>query len=308
MDYNLLLTWVSERGTGTWQQFREAHAWMEAVAAQGAGEVPASRTLEHLTRLGHVELARRDSKWSVAPPVVTVVPGASVHAVVVGARTAPFEMALVEAIGATQHLDLIRRTQAEGPDTLYVSCSDERILAEVAMQVGARYEYSVGERLSQLLPEIGVLLTTDAAPPPSPGYGMARWDPDSNRFTPTDNLGIPGLFRYEVYGATQFRFSPSAYRYVDLDFSTGRFAELNRLDRSVLTYEREAINGILRVPVKADLPALQARAAILCSGLLPQFDKATLTRGYLNVPRVIAERIGASLGQTLRTTERRRDS
>jgi hypothetical protein len=306
MDYNLMLTWMSERGSGSWQQFREGHAWLETSSGQQAGDVPAARTLEHLARLGHVEVARGESKWAVTPPVITIVPGASVHAVVVGARTTTFLGHLSDGVDATQHLELITRSQAEGPDVLYISCSDESLLTDLARKVGARYEYSVGERLSHLLPDLAAILKTGAAPPPAVGFGVGRWDPDSNRFPLTDKTALPGLYRYEVYGAAQFRFCPEPERYVDVDLSTGRFAELNRLGRAVLEYEAESINGTLKVPVKSDLPALQARAAILCSGLLPNFDRQTYARLYWNVPLVIAERIARSLGQTLRIKEQKK--
>ena len=299
MDYNLLFGWMSERGSGSWQQFREGHAWLETSSGQQAGDVPAGRTLEHLARLGHVEVARGASKWAVTPPVITIVPGASVHAVVVGARTKQFLRHLSDAVDATQHLDLVNRSQSEGPDVLYISCSDESFLTALSKRVGAQYEYSVGERLSHLLPDLPRILQSSAAPPPAVGYGVGRWDPDSNRFLLTDKTNIPGLYRYEVYGAAQFRFCPEPDRYVDVDLSTGRFAELDRQGRSVLQYEYESINGTLKVPVRSDLPAVQARSAILCSGLLPKFDSQSSLRLYWNVPLAIAQRIASSLRQTL---------
>jgi hypothetical protein len=299
MDHNLLLEWMSERGSGTWQQFRDAHAWLETSSGNSTGEVPPGRTLEHLARLGHVEVSRGESRWAVTEPVITIVPGASVHAVVVGARTRAYLKHLIARIESTQHLDLVQRKQLEGPDALYVSCSDETVLVRMAAEVGAKYEYSVGERLSQLLPQLATLLETAAAPPPSVGFGVGRWDPDSNRFVPSETTGLAGLYRYEVYGAAEYRYSGGANRYSNVDFSTGKFAELNRLGRHMLQYETEEINGTLAVPVRADLPALQARAAILCSGLLPEFDRGSLSRLYRNVPRVIADRIAASLSQRL---------
>jgi hypothetical protein len=210
---------------------------------------------------------------------------------------------LSEGVDATQHLDLITRSQNEGPDVLYISCSDESLLTDLALKVGARYEYSVGERLSHFLPDLALILESPAAPPPAVGYGVGRWDPENNRFPFTDKTNVLGLYRYEVYGSAQYRFCPGPDRYVDVDLSTGRFAELNRLGRNVLQYEQESINGTLRVPVKSDLPALQARSAVLCSGLLPRFDGPSLSRLYWNVPLVIAQRIARSLGQTLRVKD-----
>ncbi len=297
MDYDLLLEWMSERGSGSWHHFRDAHAWLLTRGGQDAGAVPAARTLDHLSRLGHVESARAESRWAVAPPVVTVVPGASVHAVVVGSRTRPLQQALRDAIGDRQNLELVGRPQDEGPEILYVSCNDERALEQLAGQVGAVYEHSVSERLSQLLPPLNDLLKSAAAPPPLSGYGVSRWDLDSRRFAPIRETEQPGLYRYEVYGAHQYRFTADGQHFADVDLHTGRYAELHRLGRTALRYTPETINGLLIAPAWADLPILHARSAILCSGLLPRFDRDQHCLTYRNVPLMIASRIAESLGQ-----------
>lgn len=300
MDCNLLLEWMSERGDGTWHQFRGAHAWLLTRSGGNEEEVPAGRTLERLARLGHVESARVESRWAVAPPIVTVVPGASVHAVVIGARTRLLQATLREYIDASQNLDLVARAQNDSPDALYISCSDERELEMLSARLGGHYEYSVSERISQLLPPLMSLLIAVAAPPPTLGYGVSLWQPDTNRFQPTPRTDRPGLYRYEVYGTPQFRYTPDGQQYADVDLSTGRYAELHRLGRDVLLYLREAINGVMMVPARADLPALHARSAILCSGLLPEFDRLTTSLKYKNVPLTIASRIAESLEQNLK--------
>jgi len=103
-----------------------------------------------------------------------------------------------------------------------------------------------------------------------------------------------------VYGTPQFRYTPDGERYSDVDLSTGRYAELHRLERDVLIYLQEAINGVLLVPARADLPALHARSAILCSGLLPEFDRMSASLKYKNVPLIIASRIAESLEQNFK--------
>ena len=299
MDYNLLLEWMGECGSGSWHHFRDAHAWLLTKAGQDAGEVPPVRTLDHLSRLGHVESARVESRWAVSPTVVTIVPGASVHAVVVGARTQPLQHALRDAVAASRNLDLIVRSQEEGPDVLYISCNDERALIQLTGRLGAVYEHSVSERISLLLPPLDNLLQAAAAPPPRSGYGVSRWHPDSNRFPLVSETEQPGLYRYEVYGTHQYRFTADGHDYADVDLHTGRYAELRRLGRQVLRYIPETINGQLIVSVQADLPVLHARSAILCSGLLPRFDRQERSLTYYNVPPPIATRIVESLGQRL---------
>jgi hypothetical protein len=81
--------------------------------------------------------------------------------------------------------------------------------------------------------------------------------------------------------------------------NTGIYAELSRIGRRVLRYEPEATNGTLVVPAAAPLPILHARAAVLCSGLLPAFDRAERTRRFVNVPRETVRRIAHALDQEL---------
>jgi hypothetical protein len=314
MDFNLLLEWMSEQGSGTWSDFRAAHTWLLARPADlpispahhtpPPPPPPPLRTYLNLSKLGHVESSPADSRWAVAPPVLTIVPGASVHAVVVGGRTRPFSAALRAALESRDlDLDLVSRPQPTGPDTMYISCGDEADLIQLAERLGIRYEYSVSERLSQLFPHIDSLLERAGAPPPSAGYGVSRWMPESNRFEPTNRPDEPGLYQWETVGAPQYRFTAGERRYANVDFSTGRYAELRRLGINVLTYKKESVNGTLRVSVRADLPPLQARAAILCTGMLPPFERETLTLSYRNVPLAIAERIAVSLGQQFAVQE-----
>jgi hypothetical protein len=222
----------------------------------------------------------------------------------VGARTRLLHEALREHTEASRHLELVVRQQEDGPDALYISCSDERELAELAARVGGHYEFSVSERISQLLPPLDGLLAAAAAAPPNSGYGTSLWEPETNRFKPVVGTDRPGLYQYEAYGINQFRYTADGEHYADVDLSTGRYAELRRLKRSVLVYTSEAINGLLVVPARADLPALHARSAILCSGLLPTFDRQGVSLTYRNIPEIVAGRIAESLDQTLlRTTE-----
>ncbi len=61
---------------------------------------------------------------------------------------------------------------------------------------------------------------------------------------------------------------------------------------------REAV-GTLFVDWGAPLPPLQARALVLCSGLVPRFSGMAETAIYRNVPRHVAQAVAASLYQDL---------
>lgn len=312
MEFNLLLRWVSEAGTGKWQGFKESHDWILAGESRNKKDTPlaqrslptAARTLSHFARLGHMEIDWETQTWAVAPAVITIVPGASVHAVMTGLRTRAFmhdfETATNEDV--TNDLVPIACTQEEGPDVLFIACTSEVDVKQLAADLGAHYEFSVAERISCLLPDIRALTKVSAAPPPSTGFEVERWNPTNHAFE-SARPTTPGLYRYRTYGSYTYRFAEARGEFADLDLYSGRYAELNRLGTNPLRYLESSFNGTLVVPVWSDLPELHARSAIMCSGLLPRYDSKTRTRRYENVPRFIAERIASSLHQTLADLE-----
>jgi hypothetical protein len=70
------------------------------------------------------------------------------------------------------------------------------------------------------------------------------------------------------------------------------------MGRNEIRYAPDAVNGTLIVPFRAQLPALHARCAVLCSGLMPRLDRWQWH--YVNVPLDTARKIADSLGQQLR--------
>src|SRR5205823_1228638 len=55
MNYNLLLDWVSERASGSWRDFRNAHDWL-SVEDAASYRAKASTTALVLASLGHIEV------------------------------------------------------------------------------------------------------------------------------------------------------------------------------------------------------------------------------------------------------------
>jgi hypothetical protein len=185
---------------------------------------------------------------------------------------------------------------------LFIACTSELDVKQLAVDLRAHYEFSVAERLSGLLPDIRALTKESAAPPPSAGFEVERWNSTSHTFEPARPTSS-GLYRYRTYSSYTYRFNQAQQEFSDLDLYSGRYAELNRLGLNPLRYLESSFNGTLVVPVWCDLPELHARSAIMCSGLLPLYDPKTQTRRYQNVPRIIAERIASSLHQSLPNLE-----
>ena len=159
--------------------------------------------------------------------------------------------------------------------------------------------HSVTERLGDILPALNAMLRPYQEPAAIVvHYGIERFDLDQE-FVPTDNDGAPGLYRYEVSGPRRIQFVDDDGTRYRVDLAVGTWAEARRLGATdLLLWESDGTNGTLLAPWMLPLPALQARAATLCSGLRADWNE----RGdivYVNVPEWLAVRIAESLDQKL---------
>jgi hypothetical protein len=294
MVRELLLDWASERGHGSWQEFRDAHDWL----FEGADRRPQPGTTAHaFSILGHLEVDWQEGRWAAAPPVLTLLPRAGEHAVLTGARTRALSNALEAATADKEDFFCERYPQEWGPDAQFVAGRDETALEGLATGLGIAYEPCISDRLAQVLPPLDSFISLARSTPAARGYGVRRFHVKTLLFAPTDDDSTPGLYQYGVNRRRVYRWHDESGSHYALDFATGIYAELRRSGCNELRYVRDNINGTLTVPFRAQLPALHARAAALCSGLMP-----SLTRGrwhYPNVPRPTARRIAKSLGQQL---------
>src|SRR4051794_8371439 len=85
MSYEQLLHWMSEIGTGSFDQFDQSHSW-----ATRGNTIWRSATsaLRELAALAHVEINWETRRWGAVPPCITLLPDAAGHGLVVGGRTA----------------------------------------------------------------------------------------------------------------------------------------------------------------------------------------------------------------------------
>lgn len=307
VDHELMLEWVSELGSGTWDQFRRVNDWLLNSNLSGRERRPSSTAIM-LTTLGHIEIDWSSNKWSAAPPVLTVIPSAGAHAILIGCRTRHLKQRLQQYAAENQDFYLAPCAQLEAPDAIFIGTSDEKHVRELAAHVGVQYEFSVSDRLSDLLPEFGSYLSLARHSVPTRGFGVERFDAASLQWKEVGADSLPGLYKYKAYGRPEFRFVDSASAFLALDRPIGIYAELRRTERSVLRFEEDALNGTLVVPVAAPLPWMQARCAALCSGLEPWLERRDWTRRYVNVPAEIAARIARSLDQELTVKVLPRDS
>lgn len=300
MNYDLLLEWISEQGSGSLLSFRQAHDWLLTSAQGNDQAVTANRTAATMAVLAHIEIDWVRSRWCAAPPVLTILPFAGGRSLLTGARTRALLAALDEETSevATMNVMTAPYAQPQAPSAIYLVSESEEDIEQLAVRLGINYEFSVADRLSRLLPSLTSNATATPGGPLARGFQVDKLRVDGLEWIAVESVETPGLYRYNLYGRPDFRYVDSPDRSFAVDKATGTYLELSRNRHKVLGFREAAVNGTLIVPVRAPLPTLHARAAALCSGLAPTFDRTTLTMHYPNVPLTIAERIGSSLEQS----------
>lgn len=297
MNFDLLLEWASERAEGSWQQLRDAHEWIATAYPDSASWRPtAGYAARRLSTLGHLEVDWQHGRWAVSPPLLTILPSAGAHALLTGARTRALMDRLVDAADDPR-LYLTPCAQHLAPTAMLIACEDETDIESLAERIGIGYEFSVSERISELLPILDSYLALASAMPAPRGYGVSQLDLDQLEWADAETDRNPGLYRYDAYGRPTFRLVVSDHEIYEVDWAIGAWAALSRWGENKLAYRAEAVNGTLIVPAGAPLPTLHARAAALCSGLAPR--RSNGGDWYRNVPPLVGERIARSLDQTL---------
>lgn len=302
MNTDLLLTWASECGSGTWQQFRDAHQWISAAyPGPGDWEPSAGYAARTLTTLAHLEIDWQNGRWAAAPPVLTLLPSAGAHALLTGARTRTLTDHLRSVTDDDPALFVAECPQRHAPTALLIACEDETSIEMLAAELDVGYEFSVSERLSEMLPTLDSYLALARAMPAPSGYGVSRLQLSTLTWLDADSDRDPCLYRYDAFGRPRYRLVVGDAEVYDVDLAVGVWAALSRWGENRLIYTDDPVNGTLNVPTEAPLPTLHARSAALCSGLAPGRRDGFLA--YRNVPRPVAERIARSLDQTLVTSD-----
>jgi hypothetical protein len=292
MDYNTLLAYLSELGSGNWSTFRAALDFL----AVDEEELYPSVKARHLSTLGHVEFSFfGDLKWTVCPPTLAWLPYRDkLVATLCGGRT----QRLVDTVFSKTSelgLQIEVRKQAEGPDAIFVATPSRRIGENLAEAVGLASEHDAAKRIARCLPSLDGYLELCVESPEPSGYTIRAFDTDALDWVEVRQAASDGLYRYEYY-RPEYRLKTEG-RCLRTSRESGIYLLLGRMRRSVLHYDRDEKK--LSVPVRAPMPVLFARAATLSSGLLPRFlwNEKVPTRVYRAIPEEIADWILSRLGQ-----------
>jgi hypothetical protein len=332
--YDLLLTYLSEKGSGSWQELKSGWQWICDNADDPSGRAwVVARDLE---ALGHIEVAwNQGLVWCAAPPLLTMIPRSGGRVFVTGARTRHFLVRLRE-VAEAKDIWIDECGLQHGPTSNYLACSSHLEAEAIALDLEVGYTYQVAEQIAGLLPPLDSYSRLAEESELPRGLELELFDTERLAWRETNQREEPGLYRCRTYEGHLHGLLGATGRWSRVIKEVGIYEVLRWEKKSVLTYSED--DETLTLPAEASLPALHARAATLCCGRLPKYTRpradgrrveppprrfarqqpvrdrglgtlrarpaagsspgrGTLT--YSNVPLAIAERIAGSLSQVL---------
>ncbi len=278
-----LLHWLSARGEGTWEGFKQACDVLNVAADRQE----ARSALRRLSLLSHLDISDDGSRWSVSPSVLVRFPDNPDRGFLAGRRTGSF----LRRVGEFWHLNETPQSFYSGPPRIDLNSS----VAENTEALEITDAGAASTRLAALLPDLNgwkdSLQSLDNLRVAS--YEVERWQ--SGSFQPCDNVydrdgiyyGEPGMYRVSLEGDRSGRtmtlfFDEPAQRWIRGDWYGLRFLSLGAGQVSV-----EAVHdsraGELLIPALQRWPLLYERALTLASGTLPG---RAANPDWLSYPRV----------------------
>lgn len=319
--HDWILQWVSEKGSGTLAEFKETWDWIQGLSDDDWHRDGANKAwieVADLAALGHLEISWEGKKeWSVAPPVLTMLPNSGCRALLAGARNLSLvDPEMIESgtgdsrlnrVIADGTLDVFAeclpqyRGSGKGPSVIVVAADSDETIEVLAKECGIGFSYSVCDELSSMFPSLAryVDLWTPRAMPI--GHSIEVFDVDRVRWIPSKETQDfePGLYAVKLSWDVVHILQTGPGMSVHATREHAVYERMRWEDRNVLNYSPE--NDELWVPTQAPLPPLQARAATLASGMLPRYERRHDMHGvvYVNISDHLADLIAKSLEQKL---------
>jgi hypothetical protein len=282
--YDLLLTYLSALGAGSWQRYKTA-ALSTALQHYAPSPVPSwlpSVVAENFTALGHAEFAfDTDLDWCVTAPALAGLPARG--AVLCGRRT-PDLLAMLADEAARTGLWMRASPQELAPAGIILTGAAAAI-EEVAASLGLAYLPDAARRLIGCLPTLASLHAAGRVVSPPIGYEIAYFRTDTLEWQSVAQVAAEGAYQFATYRPEYRTYFGGVSRKTDRN--TAVHTALARAGRSVAHYD--AARFTLTLPAIARLPSLYARVLVLCSGCLPSYRQRTLHYGQ--IPPEVAQTI-----------------
>lgn len=269
---DLILEWCSLRGTGTRASFERA------VRTVMGPDISPNVVLHDLELLGHVEVDWiHTGHWYVTPPVLAYMSSSGGNAALVGARNRPMLKQLEDLRRAGLVSSVTEVDQgASAPVAVFVGVESIAALENAASAIGAIARTNVRWDFKESLVPLPDLLSAAVAEFTPSGIQAQRFSVQTLFFEPHEirfAQWVPGCFEQMSYGMKRYLFVDDERGLHNVDKWVAVHAELNRIRRSGAA-NINPISWSIRTQslfcdARAQLPTMWARAAVMCTGLLP---------------------------------------
>jgi hypothetical protein len=319
--HDWILQWVSEKGSGTLAEFKDAWDWLQRLNDENwhrDGATKAWIEVADLAALGHLEISWEGQKeWAVAPPVLTMLPNSGCRALLAGARN--LELVDPDALDAGTSEARLNTAMREGPLEVFaesiaqyrgagkgplaivVAADTPESVKHLADECGIGFSYSVCDEIASMFPDLSRYADRWEPRAMPQGHSIEMFDVDTVRWIAcyeTEDFE-PGLYAVKMSWDIIHILQTAPEMSVHATREHAVYRRMSWDKRNVLDFSKK--DSELWVPIQAPLPPLQARAATLASGMLPRYEKRHDMHGvvYVNIARQLANRIAGSLEQTL---------
>jgi len=289
MDCEILLSWMTHIGEGSWAKFRSS---VEELTGSDADLADVSRRLRvNLSDLGFADFFIEGSqRWRVLPPVIGGLAAQDSGAVFCGGRTPSVVDSLVKA-ARSSGCKLEQDELPEFPKVLRVTGGADD-LARLAKEIDVAYVPSLASTVLQEVSTIPEQMERASMEPEPLNWKVKSFNFNSGNWE--DGLRVNSACEYTpTYGHPKY-------------FLHRKRKRLLRLSKRETLYAAAMLNGVrlaeydvelmrLTTPVYAPLPELYSRAACLCSGRPAQVADGNIN--YDGVTPQIAAIVLVAAGQ-----------
>lgn len=299
-DVDDLLTWCSERRSGSIAALRDATRWVSKVMPQWRSDLD---IIADLDSLGHLEVDWMNGRWSVAPTTLCLIPDAGGIGFLSGGRTHDLEAALCDAVsfGSAEHRLFVHDPVPQnGPSSWFMN-TDRSVEAEEALRkLGIDIVVDPSGSLLELLKRSIASSRHGVRREVRPGELPTRLEIDPSTlalgWVATENDSAPGGYGYLRNGRRVF-----GLRSDDGWFEAERaWVVWACLPCSVPHLWHIPRERQLFVRVGVRLPTLLARTLVLRTGRLPVRIEAPAELG-VSEPVLRFENISSSVAESTAT-------
>jgi hypothetical protein len=267
-DVDELIQWMTHRGQGRWESFKEVTVGLLASNVQ---PLKSYGLADALSMIGLADFfVNGTDRWRVIAP--TVAGTQEGEAVVVGGRTAKLRDRLKEAAGQ-EGVDVFEELLHGDVARVRLYALTDGDLRRVAERVGIPFVPQAAERMIRQAPTIDERVRQGHRSQPPRNWMVKSYDFSKPAWTIADM----------AHTAKVFTPSRGVPRYM-VERLDGSFVEMERrgtvyaaaYSRSIALLHYDPDRSTVSVPTSAPLPADLARAAALCTGNLPSRENGRI--------------------------------